>query len=287
MSRMPDAPLLTVGSLRVLGEPLDHVEGVVETPDGALWAGGEAGQLYRFAADASGAWSFEQVADTRAGMLLGLASDVSGRLYICAPEQNAILRFDPQTSELATYADGIRTPNVGLFEANGDLIVSDSGSLDLEQGDGTIVRIPAGGGTPEILDLPPLHFPNGLAFLGDGRLAVAESFAPRIAAIDLMSGALEVLVELGRAIPDGLASDVEGGLLVSCFQPNVIYRYHPESGLGTVIEDWTGQKLLSPTNVAYIGPERRTIAIAGLLGWSLLALDLPWAGVPLILPRVP
>ena len=178
MSRMPEAPLLTVASLRVLGEPLDHVEGVAETPDGALWAGGEAGQLYRLAADATGKWSFEQVTDTQAGMLLGLASDASGRLYICAPEQNAILRFDPQTSELVTYADGIRTPNVGLFEANGDLIVSDSGSLDLEQGDGTIVRIPAGGGTPETLDLPPLHFPNGLAFLADGRLAVAESFAP-------------------------------------------------------------------------------------------------------------
>ena len=284
---MPEAPLLTVGSLRVLGEPLDHVEGVAETPDGALWAGGEAGQLYRFEADASGLWSFEQVADTRAGMLLGLASDESGRLYICAPERNAILRFDPQTSDLGTYAHGIRTPNVGLFEANGDLIVSDSGSLDLEQGDGGIVRIPAGGGTPEVLELPPLHFPNGLAFLDDGRLAVAESFAPRIAAIDLASGALEVLVELGRAIPDGLASDVQGGLLISCFQPNVIYRSHPESGLSTVIEDWTGQKLLSPTNVAHIGAERRTIAIAGLLGWSLLALDVPWAGVPLILPRVP
>lgn len=287
MSRMPDASLLTVGSLRVLGEPLDHVEGVVETPDGALWAGGEAGQLYRFAADASGEWSFEQVADTQAGMLLGLVSDASGRLYICAPEQNAILRFDPRTSELVTYADGIRMPNVGLFETNADLIVSDSGSVDLEQGNGTIVRIPAGGGTPEILDLPPFHFPNGLAFLDDGRLAVAESFAPRITAIDLTSGALEVLVELGRAIPDGLASDVEGGVLISCFQPNVIYRYHPESGLSTVIEDWTGQKLLSPTNVAYMGPERRTIAIAGLLGWSLLALDVPWAGVPLIVPRVP
>jgi len=100
---MPEAPLLTVASLHVLGEPLDDVEGVAETPDGPLWAGGEAGQLYRFAADASGHWSFEQVADTRAGMLLGLASDASGRLSVCAPEHNAILRFDPQTSELVTY----------------------------------------------------------------------------------------------------------------------------------------------------------------------------------------
>ena len=284
---MPEAPLLTVGSLRVIGEPLDHVEGVAETPDRAVWAGGEAGQLYRFEADASGSWSFEQVADTQAGMLLGLASDESGRLYICAPEQNAILRFDPETSELVTYAEGIRTPNVGLFEASGDLIASDSGSLDLEQGDGTIVRIPAGGGTPEILELPSLHFPNGLAWLGEGRLAVAESFAPRIIAIDLVSGALETLVELDHAIPDGLASDAEGGLLISCFQPNVIYRYHPDVGLRTVIEDWTGQKLLSPTNVAYVGEERRTIAIASLLGWSLLSLEVPWAGTPLPFPRVP
>jgi gluconolactonase len=272
---MMEAALLALGALRVLGEPLDHVEGVAETPDGALWAGGEAGQLYRFEADVSGSWSFEQLADTRAGMLLGLASDDIGRLYICAPEQNAILRFDPETSELVTYAEGIRTPNVGSFDANGDLIVSDSGSLDLDEGDGTIVRIPAGGGTPEILDLPALHFPNGLASLADGRLAVAESFAPRITAIDLKTGALETLVELDHAIPDGLASDTEGGLLISCFQPNVIYRYHAATGLRTVIEDWTGQKLLSPTNVAYIGRERRTIAISSLLGWSLVALDVP------------
>jgi hypothetical protein len=39
MSPMPEAPLLTVGSLRVLGEP---------------WAGAEAGQLYHFEGDGAG-----------------------------------------------------------------------------------------------------------------------------------------------------------------------------------------------------------------------------------------
>ncbi len=281
------APVASHGLLRVLAEPLDHVEGVAETSDGALWAGGEAGQLYRLEADVSGAWSWEQVADTRAGMLLGLAVDDSDRVYICAPEQTAVLRYDHRTSELVTYADGIRTPNVAVFESNGDLIVSDSGSPVLEKVDGTIVRIRTGGGDPDIIELRPLHFPNGLAFLRDGRLAVAESFAPGIIVIDLTTGSVEPLVELHRAIPDGLAADDEGGLLISCFQPNVIYRHHPESGLETVIEDWTGQRLLSPTNVAYVGTERRTIAIASLLGWSLLALDVPWTGTPLTRPHVP
>ena len=85
----------SLDSLGIIGAPLDHVEGVAETPDGALWAGGEAGQLYRFEADASGRWTWQQVADTAAGMLLGLASDRAGRLYICAPERHAVLRFDP------------------------------------------------------------------------------------------------------------------------------------------------------------------------------------------------
>jgi sugar lactone lactonase YvrE len=138
-----------------------------------------------------------------------------------------------------------------------------------------------------VLELPPLHYPNGLAFIGDGRLAVAESFAPRIAAIDLATGTVEPIVQLDRAIPDGLILDEEGGLLIACFQPNVIFRHCPGTGLETVVEDWTGQKLLSPTNIAYIGAERRTIAIASLLGWSLLALDVPWTGTPPVRPHVP
>jgi hypothetical protein len=46
-----------------------------------------------------------------------------------------------------------------------------------------------------------------------------------------------------------------------------------------------GVALLSPTNVAFYGSDRRRLAIASLLGTCVSSIDLPWTGCPLEYPE--
>ena len=102
-----------------------------------------------------------------------------------------------------------------------------------------------------------LFYANGMAVRKDGTLFVVDTFVqPRI--VTLADGRLETYVELPGTVPDGLAFDEDGGLMISCFQPNRLLRV--EAGGGEpriIIDDWTGQLLLSPTNIAFFGPSAR------------------------------
>ena len=278
---------LPLSAISTLAAPVDHVEAVAVAPDGSIWGGGEAGQLYRI--DPAG--SFEQIADTGAGGLLGLAFDARGRVYACAPERHAVVRYDLASASLDMYVSAaggtaLRIPNFCVFLADGSLVVSDSGSDQVGTRAGTIVRVAVGGGEGAILETPPLHFPNGLALDLQGRLAILESFSPRLSSIDLTTGAFEVVADLPRTVPDGVAYDTEGGAIVSCYQPNRIMRVSPEGTVSTIVDDWMGIALLSPTNVAFYGPNRRQLAIATILGNSVCSIELPWSGAPLTFPEV-
>ncbi len=267
-----------------------HCEGVTTGPDGMLWAGDETGRLFRIdPLDGS----FSQVADV-GGMALGLCLDGEGRVYVCLYDRRSIVRLDPASGNVEVYCDSVEgeplsAPNWCLFAPDGTLYVSDScrtgGELD-DTPSGRLVAIPPGGEAAAIVPTPPLFYPNGMALAADGTLFVVESFHdPRVIAI--RDGEVSLHARLPDTVPDGLALDEDGGLLVSCFQPNVILRVPPG---GTrpevVVDDWTGQRLLTPTNITFFGPSRRSLAIASFSGTCLYAIDTPWRGQPLIYPNL-
>jgi len=72
---------------------------------------------------------------------------------------------------------------------------------------------------------------------------------------------------------DGLAFDRHGGLLISCWQPNRIYRLAPDGALAVLIDDWTGEYVLTPTNTAFAGDGLATLVLASLADWQLSAID--------------
>jgi gluconolactonase len=257
-----------------------HCEGVATGPEGALWAGDEAGRIYRIdGADGS----HEQVADI-GGWALGVAVDASSKLYVCDYTAGRIVRVDPASGTCDTYAGSIAGANWCLFDADGRLYVSDSGSD--ERADGRVVRIGPGGSPVEALEAPPLSFPNGMALAGDGTLYVAETYGtPQIRA--WRDGETWVHCELPGTVPDGLTLTADGGILVTVFQPNRVLYVPPGSCQPDVfLEDWTGARLLTPTNAAFFGPDLSSLAIASLCGWSLSAVETPWRGQPLFYPEI-
>ncbi len=260
--------MLTTAELTTVATGLDHPEGIATGPDGLLYAGGEAGQVYRIDPAAG---TTEQIADT-GGFVLGLALDAAGRIYACDAGRTEVVRIDPATGAVDTYA----------FAPDGSLVVSDSGTEDLAVRDGRLLRVPAGGGDAEVFDLPPLHFPNGLAVDSEGTVHLLESFTPRL--VTVRDGGTNLVAEFPETIPDGVALTADGGFVVSCYYPFRIYHVGAGGEIETLLEDPTGIRLQMPTNVSFFGEGLRQMAIAALGGWSITAIEVPFSGLPLHYP---
>ncbi len=280
-------PLRSIETLSALGLGLDHPEGVAWGPDGRVYAGGEAGQMYRIDLAAN---TVETYANT-GGFVLGLAHDAVGNSYVCDQGRMAVMKVTAG-GEVSTYSAGapdrpMRVPNYLAFDADGNLYVSDSGTWGA--GDGLIWRVRPGGAA-EVWDTQANGFTNGLCLGPDGRsLYVVESTPPRITRVpinpDGSAGTREVVVELPRTVPDGVAFDAEGTLYISLYNPNIIYRF--SSGqLRTLYDDWEQLMLVAPTNIAFGGPDMKTLLIANLCGWNLCSTRMDVPGLPVKYPSL-
>ena len=276
---------LTIAGVRVLVRGLDHPEAVATGPDGLLYAGGEAGQIYRIDPEAA---TLEQIADT-SGFILGLALDGDGNVYACDAARGEVVRVDSSTGNVEPYCAGaggqaLTAPNWPAFAPDGSLIVSDSGTEDLAARDGRLLVVPPGGGDGELIDLPPLHFPNGLAVDSEGTVHVLESFTPRL--VTLRDGNASVVADFPDTIPDGVALTADGGFVVSCYYPYRLYHVTSDGTVETLLEDPTGIHLPMPTNTSFFGDGLRQLAIALLGGWWISAVETSFAGAPLHYPRL-
>ena len=270
------APLVGSG-LRTLANGLDHPEGVCWCPVArAVYAGGEAGQLYRFGL---GGGAVETVATAPGGFLLGLAVDAVGSVYACDPNAGHVLRISPG-GEVEPFGDRVGYPNYPVFDGDGNLWVTDSGTWD--EVSGGLVRIAPDGSTERVAG--PFRFANGLAISGD-HLYMVESQLPGVVRMPLAGGIFETVVVLPRTVPDGLAFDAEGGLWIGCYQPNRIYRLVADGRLEVIVDDWTGEYVLSPTNLAFAGEELDALVLASLCGWAVKAIDPGLRGAALERPE--
>ena len=270
------SPIPSALDLRVLADGLDHAEGVCWDPVRAcLWAGGEAGQVYRID---DGAVTL--LTTIKGGSLLGIALDAKGRLYVCDPGNHRVWRIGDDGVP-APFGGSIDYPNYAAFAEDGRLFVSDSGSIDTPTGQ--LFAIDPSGDM-HLVPTRPIGYANGLC-VEQNTLWVVESSVPGVSAMDLDGGALELVVQLERCTPDGLALDADGGLLISCYQPNLLWRWTRDEGLELIFDDWTGEHLLSPTNVAFYGERLDRLALASLCGSRINSIVLPHRGVAVNYPE--
>jgi gluconolactonase len=278
--------IMELDSFRPFVEGLDHPEGVAWGPDGYVYAGGEAGQLYRVRLEDG---AFQEIANT-GGFLLGLCLDAASNVYACDLDRRAVMRIT-QEGEVSVYSAGapdrkMMSPNYPVFDRAGNLYVSDSGRWD--GSDGCLFRIWPGG-EAEVATDQTLPFPNGLALSPDGRyLYVALSNLPGVSRMEIdedgQLGPLETVVEMPVTVPDGLAFDTGGNLYISCYTPDSIYRLTPEGELALLVEDWRSVVLSSPTNIAFCGPDLLQLVTANLARWHLTRAWMPVAGSLLSYP---
>lgn len=268
-------PLLSKSTIFTDG--LDHPEGIAVHSDGTIWAGGEAGQIYRISADGK---TVETVANT-GGFILGIAfSPGSKWLAICDLGKKCVWKLDLQTYDLSLFAEGagghrFNIPNYAVFDENGNLYVSESGAF--REVIGKILKFsPDGKG--QIWHPGGFNFANGMALNPDGKyLYVVVSFLPGVERVEILpdgsAGERSLVCTLPETVPDGLAFDVDGNLYVSCYAPNRIYKVTPGREVTVFMDDWEAHTLSNPTNIAFGGPNLDQLFTANIGRWHLTKID--------------
>ncbi len=281
-------PLRDLSEFISTTDGLDHPEGVAVGPDGTIYAGGEAGQIYRIGPDGAA----QQYASVD-GFALGLALDADSNVYICETTGHSVRKVSPDGT-VSVYTSGVPgrpfvNPNYPVFDAAGNLYVTDSGHWNANDGCILVVRP---GGETELWTDQVTAFPNGLCLGPDGNwLYVVVSEMPGIVRVaiepDGSAGTVQTVVELPKNVPDGIAFDQDGTLFIACYAPSVVYQRTADGALSVLGYDWQNTQLAAPTNIAFTGPDRTRMVIGSLSRWHLTSIEMQVPGLPLHYPSLP
>lgn len=247
---------------------VDHPESIGIGPHGEAYCTGTGCQVYRIDLERNTAEIF---ARTEA-RCLGSAVDADGNLYV-AHTAGDVLKITPEgiVSIYATGPGGARflCTNYPAFDRQGNMYVSDSGDWSRSV-NGQIYKIAPGGGEASLWYPAPVDTPNAIALDAEERfLYFVETYGASIARIairaDGSAGDYERVVHIPRHIPDGIAFDEDGRLWIACHRPDKICVFDlVTKRMETFAEDWEGEALRGPTDVAFAGPRRDVLLAASL-----------------------
>ena len=275
-----------VRQVQIVQTGLDHPECINFGPDGRLYAGGLAGQVYVMTPPK---FELRELGRTD-GRILGVAVDGDHNVYACNEQKHIVQRVN-QEGEFTAYCheapDGpILLPNYGSFDMRGNYYFSDSG--DYWKPSGRLIRVKPNGEAESVIG-GNWHFSNGLAISArDGAVFMIESTAADILRIPINKDGTadrpEIFAQLPGNVLDGLAFAQSGNLYCSCYYPNRIYLIHPDQNVELLIEDSTGEVLNQPTNMAFEQNGTR-LFFANLGGTHVGAFDVGENGAPLNYPK--
>lgn len=236
------------------------------------------GRIFRITP--GGAWELVVEYD---GWPNGLKLHQDGRFFI-ADYRRGLLALDPGRGTVApvvetAYSEGFKGLNDLHFAANGECYFTDQGQTGIADPTGRVFRLRADGGLERLAGNVPS--PNGITLnTTDSQVYVAVTRAQQIWRLPLMADGQPsktgVAIQLsgGHAGPDGIEMDAENGLVV-CHLGIGVWRFDA-NGLPTHLVHADGHRLL--TNVAFGGPDRRTVYLTDSLNGDILTARLPVAG---------
>ena len=279
-------PEIPIESFEVFAGGVDHSECIAFDHEGTLWAGGEAGQIYRI--DSVG--RVETVANL-GGFCGGLAFSPTDELFVCNPALGIVrVARDGKHSVFATHARDHKLvcPNYGVFDSAGNYYVTDSGQW--QKRSGQLIRFtPDGHGN---ILAGPLGYANGLALSSDEKtLFMVESDTDSIFRFSIRAdgsvGSPELLTDGCGRLPDGLALDAEGNLYACCYASDEIWRISPAGKKSLFAWDRWAIRLGAPTNMAFGGKEFDELYVANLARTTITRAKLNRKGQPLVNQREP
>jgi len=260
------------------------LEGPCFNKDGHLYVADVAfGRIFRISPE--GEWSLIAEYD---GCPAGIKIRADGKLVVTDNKQGLML-IDPASGAVSALIDNFRTEGLkGLndltFASNGDIYFTDQGQTGLQDPSGRVLRLSASGRL-ELL-LANIPSPNGLVLdLSETQLYVAVTRANAVWRLPLTAdgGVTKVgtWLQLSGALagPDGLALDLEGGLIVA--HPGIgVWRFDRLGRPTHLIEPLGIEPLVSSftTNVAFGGPMHRQVYITDSERGDILCAELPVAG---------
>jgi len=199
--------------------------------------------------------------------------------------KNGLMRCDIATGEVRPYlerrnSERFRGVNDLTFDSAGNLYFTDQGQSGLHDPTGRVYRLQPASGRLDLL-LSNVPSPNGVVLSPDEKvLFVAVTRGNQVWRVPLMadgsvSKASAFFTSYGPSGPDGLAMDEKGRLVVA--NPGLGYawvlnhRAEPE----VVVRSLEGASL---TNVAFGGPDRRTLYCTDSTSGAILRTELDVAG---------
>ena len=219
----------------------------------------------------------------------GLKIHRDGRLFV-ADNRNGIVIIDPISRKVENFVkrvanEGLRGPNDLTFSKSGEIYFTDQGNSDLQRPHGRIVHVRENGDARILLaDIPS---PNGLVLSPKEDwlyIAVTRTLTVWRVALDIPPGmagsspvgSTGVFLQLsGGGGPDGMAVDTAGNIVVAHSGFGSVWIFSP---IGEPLYRIRSDVGYSTSNIAYGGPENRTLYITESSSGSILAAELPVPG---------
>ena len=213
----------------------------------------------------------------------GLKLHKDGRLFI-ADYRRGLMVLDAASGTIESlletaYSEGFKGLNDLHFASNGDLYFTDQGQTGIADPTGRVFRLRANGALDRLAGNVPS--PNGITVNSkNNQVYVAVTRAQQIWRLPLMADGQPsktgVAIQLsgGHAGPDGIEMDAEDGLVV-CHLGVGVWRFDANC-LPTHLVHADGHRLM--TNLAFGGPDRKTLYITDSANGEILTAQMPAAG---------
>jgi gluconolactonase len=213
----------------------------------------------------------------------GLKIHRDGRIFI-SDFRRGIMLLEPNSGRVTPLlesagAEPFKGVNDLVFATNGDLYFTDQGLTGLQDPTGRLFRLRTGGKLDLLLDCIPS--PNGLVLSADETsVFVNVTRANSVWRVPLLDDGTpykvgEFIRLSGGGGPDGLAIDEQGNLAVAHLGLGAVWLF---SHLGEPIARIRSCTGLATTNVAYGGPDRKTLYITESETGTILAARMEIAG---------